>query len=108
MRHIHFDNIYRELQLEGLVRQDSLEHWQLSIMHFLSVATDGVCYCQDAGLHPLRQAAKKERMIDEHRSWCAEQYILCRPSRTRLCLTCARTSYPHEASPHVRAYALQL
>jgi hypothetical protein len=62
--------------------------------------------CQDAGLHPLRQAAKKERMIDEHRSWCAEQYILCRSSRTRLCLTCARTSYPHEASPHVRAYAL--
>jgi hypothetical protein len=36
----------------------------------------GVPYsCQDAGLHPLRQAAKKERMIDEHRSVCAEQYI---------------------------------
>jgi hypothetical protein len=32
--------------------------------------------CQDAGPHPLRHAAKKERMIDEHRSSCAEQYIL--------------------------------
>jgi hypothetical protein len=32
--------------------------------------------CQHAGPYPLRQATKKVRMINEHRSWCAEQYIL--------------------------------
>jgi hypothetical protein len=48
-----------------------------------------VCgYCQEVGLHPLRQAAEKERMIDNHRSLCAEQYIFYRPCCTRLCLTC--------------------
>jgi hypothetical protein len=41
-------------------------------------------YGHDAGLHPLRQAAKKERMIDEHRLECTEQYISYRPCAHRL------------------------
>jgi hypothetical protein len=43
-------------------------------------------------------------MLDEHRSVYAEQYISYKQQPH---LTCACTSYPHEASPHVRAYALQ-
>jgi hypothetical protein len=48
-------------------------------------------FCQDAGLHPLRRAAKKVRMIDVHRSVCADQYIL--QPRKASYLTCARTPY---------------
>jgi hypothetical protein len=34
---------------------------------------------QNAGLYLLRQVAKGERMIDDHQSLCAEQYISYRP-----------------------------
>jgi hypothetical protein len=48
------------------------------------------CKCQDAGLHALRQAAKKERIIDEHRLACAEQYIIIQAPPHEHFASCAR------------------